>query len=176
MCPYDGLAEKGVVLTWHRSLKIAVGAVALATAGFAGYLLVDATNGKVTATQGDCIKVVSAADAKTERADCRSSDAIYRVAKKLDGTTANCPSGEYSELTSGTTKLCLMLNAKEGDCLTTTAAGRNQVHERVPCDRTSEYKVRKVVNGRQDTTLCDPGNVVASYSDPPATICLLPRI
>ncbi|WP_132118616.1 LppU/SCO3897 family protein [Actinocrispum wychmicini] len=165
-----------MVLTWHRSLKIAVGAVALAAAGFAGYLLVDGTQGATAAAQGDCIEVVSAAEARIVRADCGSPAAIYRVGKRIDNPAAACPTGEYSELTTGAAKLCLTLNTKEGDCLTTTAAGRNQVHRRVACDRTAEFRVRKVISGKQDSTLCDPGNVVASYSEPPATICLTNQI
>ncbi|MFD1045902.1 hypothetical protein ACFQ1S_10165, partial [Kibdelosporangium lantanae] len=108
--------------------------------------------------------------------DCDSPEAVYRVGKRLDSASGACPDGEYSELTSGESlKLCLMLNAHEGDCFTTMAAGRNQTHQRVPCEGHAEYQVRKVVVGRQDRSLCDQGNVVASYSEPAMTVCLMPR-
>jgi hypothetical protein len=157
-------------------LKVAAAVVLLVAVGLVGYFLVSGSHGAVAAAQGDCIEVVSAQDARTETVDCGSPEAVYRVAKRLDSASGACPDGEYSELTSGrSVKLCLMLNAHEGDCLTTMAAGRNQTHQRVPCDGPATYQVRKLVVGRQDPALCDQGNVVASYSEPALTVCLVPR-
>ena len=152
--------------------RIVVGAVVLAVLGLGAYFVVNAGKGAIAAGQGDCVKVVSAADAKTELVDCGAPEAVYRVAKRLGSSSGMCPTGEYSELTSGSVKLCLMLNLKEGDCLSTSSAGRNQTHQRVPCDPAAEYRVLKVITGSMDSTLCAPGNVVASYSEPPATICM----
>jgi hypothetical protein len=157
-------------------LKVAVAVVLLAAVGLVGYFLVGGSRGAIAAVQGDRIEVVSAQDARTETVDCRGPEAVYRVGKRLDSASGACPDGEYSELTSGTSvKLCLMLNAHEGDCFTTMAAGRNRTHQRVPCAGPAEYQVRRVVVGRQDRTLCDEGNVVASYSEPATTVCLMPR-
>jgi hypothetical protein len=153
-------------------MKVILGAVVLAALGIAAYFLLNGTKGAIAAAQGDCLKVVSAAEATTERADCDDPEAVYRVAKRLASTSGMCPVGEYSELTSGEAKLCLMLNAKEGDCLTTTATGRNQTHQRVACDAAAEYQVLKVITGKADSTACEQGNVVASYAEPPTTICL----
>jgi hypothetical protein len=157
---------------WPKVLA-AVGV--LAVAGLAAYFLSGGATGKVTAGPGDCVRVVSAADAEIDRVDCAAHDAVYQVAKRLDNSSAPCPAGEYSELISGGSKLCLMLNAEEGDCFTTTFAGRNRTHERVPCVPPAEYRVVKVVAGKDDTTLCASGEVVASYSEPPMTICLTPK-
>lgn len=152
--------------------KVALVAVLVGAIGVLGYLVVNQDEPAVPAEQGDCIKVVSAADARTERADCGAREAVYQVAKKLD-TAASCPQGEYSELTSGNTvKLCLMLNAVEGDCFKMTSAGRNQIHERVPCDSAAEYKVLKVITGKAEKAACAQGNVVATYAEPATTICL----
>src|SRR5262249_31344006 len=72
----------------------------------------------------DCIKVnsASATDADVERVDCSSPHAVYKVGKVIYGsTTGDCPSDSYSKYThsggySIDLALCLMLNAKTGDC------------------------------------------------------------
>jgi hypothetical protein len=152
--------------------KIALSVVLAAVTGLVVYAVVSGNHGMIDARQGDCIKIVSAADAQVERVDCGSADAVYVVAKKLDSARGVCPEGEYSELTSGSSvKLCLMLNAKEGDCFTTETIGRNRTHERVPCTA-AEYRVVKVVPGTVDSKVCAQGNVAATYSEPMRTICL----
>jgi len=50
--------------------RIVVGAVVLAVLGLGAYFVVNAGKGAIAAGQGDCVKVVSAADAKTELVDC----------------------------------------------------------------------------------------------------------
>jgi hypothetical protein len=151
--------------------RVILGAVVLVAIGLVAYFLLNRDKGAIAAAQGDCIKVVSAADAKTERADCGAPEAVYLVAKKLDSTSGMCPVGEYSELTSGSAKLCLMLNVKVGDCLTTTSAGQNQTHQRVACEA-ADYRVLKVITSKVGSAACEQGNVVASYTEPPTTICL----
>jgi hypothetical protein len=156
-----------------RLPKVVLGIVLLVIAGLVLYFLIRAGQEPVAAEPGECIKVVSAQDAEIERVDCAAPEAVYKVAARLTSTSAACPEGEYSELTSGSSmKLCLMLNAKEGDCFSTTFAGRNRTHERVPCGPSAEYKVVKVVTGKADSKLCVNGDVVASYTEPPMTICL----
>jgi hypothetical protein len=159
-----------------RTSKIVLSVVLAAVTGLVVYAVLSGNHGAIDVEQGDCIKIVSAADAQVERVDCGSAGAVYRVARKLDSAKGVCPEGAYSELTSGSSvKLCLMLNAKEGDCFTTEAIGRNRTHERVPCTDSAEYRVVKVVPDTVDSKVCAPGNVVAIYSEPPVTICLAVR-
>ncbi|MEV4310971.1 hypothetical protein [Actinocrispum sp. NPDC049592] len=153
--------------------KIVLGVVVAAITGLIVYAVSSDDRGTIDVGEGDCIKIVSAADAQIDRVDCGSTDAVYKVAKKLDSATGLCPAGEYTQLTSGSSmKLCLMLNAKEGDCLRTETVGRNRTHERVPCGPSAEYRIVKVLPGTVDTKACEPGNVVATYLEPPTTICL----
>src|SRR5882762_9353788 len=153
--------------------KIVLSVVMAGIVGLIVYAVVNGNGGTVAAQRGDCVKIVSAADAKVESVDCGSQDAVYEVAKRFDSATGSCPDGEYSELTSGNSvKLCLMLNAKEGDCFVTETIGRNRTHKRVPCGPSAEYRVVKVVPGKMDSKECAGGNVVASYAEPPTTICL----
>jgi hypothetical protein len=152
--------------------KIVLGLVLAAVAGLVVYAVVSGNQGTINAQQGDCIKIVSAADAQVGPVDCGSADAVYKIAKKLDSAKGVCPEGEYSELTSGSSvKLCLMLNAKEGDCFATEAIGRNRTHERVACGG-AQYRVVKVIPGTVDSKACAQGNVVATYSEPMTTICM----
>jgi hypothetical protein len=155
--------------------KIVLGLALSAVAGLVVYAVVSGNHGAINARQGDCIRIVSAADARVDRVDCGSAEAVYRIAKKLDSAKGVCPEGEYSELTSGSSvKLCLMLNAKEGDCFTTETIGRNRTHERVACDA-AQYRVVKVLPDTMDSKACAQGNVVATYSEPMTTICMTGR-
>jgi hypothetical protein len=150
--------------------KVLLGTVLLAVIAVAVYVVLNrGRDTTVAVEQGQCVKVVSAENAEAVPADCGSPDAVYRVAKKVSGP---CPQGEYTELTSGDgVKLCLTLNATEGDCFKMTSAGRNKMHTRVPC-AAAEYRVLKVVAGQADKALCAAGNVVATYAEPASTLCL----
>jgi hypothetical protein len=127
------------------------------------------------AEEGDCIKVISTGDAEAGQVECSTPEAIYKVAKKLDSETGRCPEGDYTEWTGGKrtdrVKLCLMLNAKEGDCFTTTTSGGNESDERVACS-SAVFKVVKVVSGKADKAACANSDLAATYSQPATTLCL----
>lgn len=127
------------------------------------------------AEEGDCVKVISTSDAEAGTVECSAPEAIYKVAKKLGSAASRCPEGDYTEWTGGkrtdTVKLCLMLNAKEGDCFTTTTSGGNESDDRVACS-SADFKVVKVVPGKADKAACAEGDLAATYSQPATTLCL----
>ncbi|MBP2321227.1 hypothetical protein JOF56_001612 [Kibdelosporangium banguiense] len=127
------------------------------------------------AEEGDCVKVISTSDAAADKVECSTPEAVYRVAKKLATASGRCPDGDYTEWTGGkrtdTVKLCLVLNAKEGDCFKTTADGRNETDGRVACSA-ADFKVVKVIQGKADKAICAQGELAATYSQPATTLCL----
>nr|WP_052478629.1 hypothetical protein [Kibdelosporangium sp. MJ126-NF4]CEL19591.1 XYPPX repeat family [Kibdelosporangium sp. MJ126-NF4] len=156
--------------------KVGIGIVALAVVGLVVFGIINWGTGAAAAEAGDCIKVVSASSADAEKADCGTQEAVYKVAKKLDSSASSCPKGDYTEWTrrkrGDTMKLCLMLNAKEGDCFKIPTGGGSQADERVACGTSGAYKVLKVVTGKAEKTACGRGNLAAVYSEPATTLCL----
>ncbi|MFD4642769.1 hypothetical protein ACFWN2_36040 [Lentzea sp. NPDC058436] len=121
---------------------------------------------------GECAKQVDLNDTTVEMAevDCASPEAMYRVSSRERRTM--CPEGDYltessgRSRTNGKTRLCYVLNVKEGDCLKAV----NQYFERVACG-TGTRRVTKVVDGRSDRALCD-GDDAKTYPQPVKTICI----
>lgn len=146
-----------------------LGAVIAVIAGFVVLAVITWTRGAVAAGEGDCVKVSSAQDAQAERVDCGTREAAYRVGKKLENTSARCPEGDYTTWTGGDTKLCLVLNAKQGDCF---RSGPDRAAERVDCGAAADIEILKVVTGRVDKAECAEGNLFATYAEPPTTVCM----
>ncbi len=161
-----------------KIVKLVVGIVVLIAVGIAA--VVYFTKSPATANAGDCIKVndASATDADVEKIDCGSADAIYKVGKKLDSGNATCPGANYDSYytkskSGGGFTLCLMLNAKDGECFDNVISGGGGKATRVTCGPGAEIQVVKVINGKADETACDgeaEGGVV--YEEPPTTLCL----
>ncbi|MFI9010385.1 hypothetical protein ACIGNX_24430 [Actinosynnema sp. NPDC053489] len=155
---------------------VAVAVVGIVVAGIVANL-----NGPAGAEAGDCIKVVSASvtDADVEKVDCSSPEAAFKVAANLDSSADSCPEGDYAEYSdsggrrSDGFKLCLMLNAAEGECFKQEGSIVAAKTTKVPCDSSATYKVGKVVTGRADENECESGDTVSVYSQPATTICLV---
>jgi len=157
---------------------VVVAVVVLAVIGF--FVWQNSKTSPSSANAGDCIKVnsASASDADVEKIDCNAPDAVYKVGKKLDSTSADCPSDSYDKYTQSGKgddfALCLMLNAKQGDCFAdlTTSSGATA---RVPCtDPKAEGKVTKVVNGQAAESACPQDTGLALvYPEPGQTVCLV---
>lgn len=125
---------------------------------------------------GDCAKVTgTTSDPNATKTDCSDSAANYKVAKKLSDTSDSCPSDSYDTYTetgshSSDTKLCLMLNAKEGDCFS-HFTDQNAMTLKVSCsDSSAEIKITKVINGSANESAC-PNSSGISYPDPATTLC-----
>lgn len=127
------------------------------------------------AEPGECIKVKSAAEKnpEIEPIDCADSIAVFKVAKKLDNDSDQCPTGGYSKYTqSGRGSdfaLCLMLNAKEGDCFANFEQPAKLA--RVDCAG-ADLKITRVVAGKTDETACDTASTPLVYPEPPTTFCI----
>ncbi|MEU4448083.1 hypothetical protein AB0K14_03805 [Actinosynnema sp. NPDC050801] len=163
-----------------RGAKALVAVVALGIVGVVIAGIIANATGPSGAEAGDCIKVISAsvADADVEKVECSSPEAAFKVAANLDSSTDACPDGDYAEYSdsggrrSDGFKLCLMLNAAEGECFKqegSIVAGKTT---KVTCDSSATYKVAKVITGRSDENGCESGDTVSVYSQPATTICL----
>jgi hypothetical protein len=129
------------------------------------------------AAVGDCLNVKEfKAGKEPAKVDCNDPSANVKIGVKLDDDNASCPDGDYDEYSvsgSNSYKLCLMLNAREGECfanVTSTTDG----YKRVDCaDPTSEVKILKVVSGTAGDSACDgtDADVAVKYSQPPTTLC-----
>jgi hypothetical protein len=132
-------------------------------------------NGASKAEAGDCIKVNSATEksADVEKIDCNDRIAVFKVAKKLGNDTDQCPTPDYEKYTQSgggsDFALCLMLNAKDGDCFAKLEDPAKR--SRVDCAN-AEFKVVKVSNGKADEGECDAQSAPLVYPEPPTTFCL----
>jgi hypothetical protein len=151
-----------------------VGIVAVALI-IGGVLVVVLNKNNVSnANAGDCIKVNSATakSADVEKIDCNDRVAVFKVAKKLGNDTDQCPTQDYEKYTQtgrgSDFALCLMLNAKEGDCFANIEDPAKRA--RVDCAN-GEFKVSKVVN-KADEAACGSDGQPLVYPEPATTFCL----
>lgn len=163
-----------------KGSKVLVTCVLLGVVGVVVAGIIASIGAPSGAEPGECIKVnsQSVADADVEKIDCGLPDAAFKVAKNLDSSGDACPTGDYTEYTesgrrrSDGFKLCLVLNAKEGDCFQqegTIVAGKTT---KVTCGSSASFKVSKVSTGKADESLCEPGETAEVYSEPATTLCL----
>ncbi|GAA3848010.1 hypothetical protein GCM10022243_12640 [Saccharothrix violaceirubra] len=164
-----------------KGAKALLSTVGLIIVGIVVAAVISGINGPAGAEPGDCIKVnkVGVTSADIDKVDCGSMDATYKVAVNLDSSRDSCPSGDYSEYTdsggrrSDGFKLCMVLNAREGDCFKqegTIVAGKTT---KIVCDSSATHKVRKVITGTADESACEGGDFVSVYSQPATTVCLI---
>jgi hypothetical protein len=158
----------------RRILTIVIALVVIAV-GVVVALVVN-RNSASSANAGDCIKVksASATNADVEKIDCNDKAAVFKVAKKLGNDTDQCPTPDYEkyEQSGGSSSdfaLCLMLNAKEGDCFANFDTPDKRA--RADCNG-AEVKVTKKVDGKSDESLCDQQSIAVTYPEPATTFCL----
>jgi hypothetical protein len=128
---------------------------------------------------GDCIKVNNTTTADVEKIDCNDPSASYKVAYTSDETGASCPEPKdfyvYYTETGGKGSdllLCMMLNAKEGDCF----KQGTDADTKVACtDPGADMKVTKILKDTSDPAACPDGPDNAySYPQPKLVQCLGP--
>ena len=129
---------------------------------------------------GDCLKVTEfKAGSEPDKADCNDPAANVKIGIKLNSADQECPTdGTYDNYSvtgrSTNYKLCLVINAKQGDCLadfTSKTAG----YKKVPCsDPTKDAEILQVIAGQNDKELCkDPAvNYALHYPQPALTMCI----
>jgi hypothetical protein len=150
---------------------IAVLVIVVAVIGVVLYLQKDAP---ASAKAGDCIKVNNADSADIVKIDCADKAAVYKVAVTKDDSGAKCPNDnylEYTETGSGDLLLCLIFNAKQGDCFKENAKD----HTRVACTAPdASFQIAKVIDGSDDPAKCGPEgkDTALAYPEPKITFCL----
>lgn len=159
-------------LRWLRILIPVVVLVVVAIGGISWF-----TSSPDRAAVGDCLNVKEFKQGtEPDKVDCTDPAANVKIGVRLDDDNANCPNGDYDEYSvsgSSSYKLCLMLNARDGECfanVTSTTDG----YKRVDCaDPTSEVKILKVVTGTASDSACDgtDADVAVVYSEPATTLC-----
>lgn len=136
-------------------------------------------SGTDNAKVGDCYAITTFGDLGDDpsKADCGSVEANAKVGARTEDGAA-CPDGEYDEISvSGTFssyKLCMMINAKQGDCLVNFLAD-SVAYQKVPCSEpTKDAEIVKVAEGIANDSACDGTDAthLEVYSTPPSTLCI----
>lgn len=135
-----------------------------------------ATGSPDNAAVGDCLNVKEFKRGnEPDRVACTDSSANVKVAVKLDDAAGTCPRGDYDEYSvSGSYKLCLIPNDKEGDCLANFSSTTTEGYLHVDCaDSKAEVKVVKVAQGIADESGCQGTEATSyrTYSEPTSTYC-----
>ena len=136
------------------------------------------SNSPASSNVGDCLKVTEfKSGSEPDKADCNSLEANALIGAKLDSASASCPSDVYDSYSvTGKTsyKLCLVINAKQGDCLANFNSD-TKGYQKVPCtDPTKDAELVKVVEGKSDKALCDDTDAkyAIAYPQPARTLCV----
>ncbi|WP_243769797.1 LppU/SCO3897 family protein [Amycolatopsis acidicola] len=160
-----------------RWLRLGIGLVVVIGVGIA--VIIGSTSSPDNAAEGDCLNVKEfRKGAEPDKVACTDPSANVKVGVRLDDDNGSCPSGDYDEYSvsgrSSGYKLCLMLNAQEGECVANVLSNTTAGYKRVDCaDPTAEVKILKVVDGQADEGACDGTDAdgALTYSKPPTTIC-----
>ncbi|WP_233598720.1 MULTISPECIES: hypothetical protein [unclassified Amycolatopsis] len=165
-------APKKSKLGW---LRFAIPVLVVVIGG--GLFLVNHFTGTGNAQAGECLSVTefsrTADDPK--KADCGAQEANVKIAARVGGDEA-CPEGDYDSISmSGriSYKLCLIVNAKQGDCLKGYMS-KTAGYQKVACtDPAKDAELVKIANAA-DQASCEGTEAtrVAVYSTPPTTICI----
>ncbi|UMP06027.1 hypothetical protein [Amycolatopsis sp. EV170708-02-1] len=165
-------APKKSKLRW---LRFAIPVLVVVIGG--GLFLFNYFTGTGSAQAGECLSVTEFSRAADEpkKADCGAQEANVKIAARVGGGES-CPEGDYDTISmSGriSYKLCLIVNANQGDCLTgfkSDTAG----YQKVSCtDPAKDAELVKIANVA-DKASCEgtEATAVAVYSTPPTTICI----
>jgi hypothetical protein len=111
--------------------------------------------------------------------DCQNLDAIFEVAS-TGGASANCPDGKFEDSTytvlgNASTRLCLMLNFKQGECYSASGDSRFPTFTPAGCNGSGfTFKVVERADGNSDTESCPEGTKGVAYPSPARLYCLQP--
>ncbi|MEV6909843.1 hypothetical protein [Amycolatopsis sp. NPDC051071] len=165
-------APKRSKLAWLK-FAIPVIVVVLVAGGYA----ISYFTGTVNAQPGDCLTVTEFSKAADEptKADCGAQEANVKIAARVGGDES-CPEGDYDTISMTgrmSYKLCLTVNAKQGDCLAgflSNTAGYKKVSCADPAKDAELVKITDTV----DKAVCEGTEAThaQSYSTPPTTVCV----
>ncbi len=129
---------------------------------------------EIDAGVGQCIQVNNADAADIAVVDCAEPVAVYKVGVRLDTSERPCPASSYvSYSLPGTLRLCLVLNARPGECFDESG----QRDARVDCAaRNASYRVARVLEGEADPARCGESNAPNAivYPEPRLALCRVP--
>lgn len=151
--------------------------VLLVVGGFTAYNYLFSAQ---SAEAGDCLNVPefsSNIQDQPEKVDCNTQEANVKVAVKVDAG-GSCPEGQYDHIAfEGGETLCLMINAKKGECIANVTSA-TKGYLRVKCDDPkAEIEVLDVLRGETNQAACasNPDAKGAIFYSKPATVmCLRP--
>lgn len=160
-------------------IRLAIVAVIVVVGGTLA--IINFAKSPASSSVGDCLKITEFTSGGDDpvKADCADVNANVKIGAKLDSASAACPGGAespydtYSVTGRSSYKLCLMVNAKEGECLANVTS-KTKGYQKVPCtDPSVEAQVVKVVEGQADKNLCgeEPGTFAVAYPEPAHTMC-----
>ncbi|HEY3470225.1 MAG TPA: hypothetical protein VGL47_34185 [Amycolatopsis sp.] len=160
-------------------VKFAVIGVVVIAAVIVG--IVSFAKSPASSSAGDCLTITEFTTGGDDpvKADCADVNANVKIGAKLDSASDECPGGAespydtYSVTGRSSYKLCLMVNAKQGDCLANLTS-KTQGYKKVPCtDPSGEAEVVKVVAGQADKNACgtDEDVIAVAYPEPAQTMC-----
>jgi hypothetical protein len=160
-----------------RSILVLAAVAVIAVIAAGTYFL--STSSPDSASVGDCLAVQSfSAGSEPTKVDCSDPSANVKVAVRLESSANSCPDGDYDTYSvqgRDSYKLCLMIDAKEGDCFKNLSGDTDDGYQRVDCaDPSAEAQFVKVVDGTDATSACDGTDAdgAVTYSDPPVTLCM----
>jgi hypothetical protein len=150
-------------------IKIGIAVVVIGVVGF--FVIKNWGTAPSSSKVGDCIKVneASITDADVDKVECSDAGASYKVGATFDSASAKCPGGDESAYVGYTETggrgsdllLCLILNAKVGDCY----QQGNQVDTKLQCsDPKATFKVTQLVESA-DSSGC-PQDSIGAYVYP----------
>ncbi|MDQ3576360.1 MAG: hypothetical protein M3443_01900 [Actinomycetota bacterium] len=159
-----------------KHIKVLIGVVVVVLVAVSAFFYFSGEK-PVTVETGDCVRVEK--DSTTlVKAGCDAPEAVFTVAKKVDGPYGDCPKpGHYvpyppeDRYQAGQQTLCLMMNVKKGDCLSAITSVENA--RRVEC-AAAEFQVLGILEDKVDPYSCtdvDGTNSGFIYAEPPRVIC-----
>ncbi|MDT8911460.1 hypothetical protein [Amycolatopsis sp. PS_44_ISF1] len=159
-----------------RFLRLGIILVVVVVAVVIG--IVSYSSSPESSSVGDCLKVAEFTDGVTpDKVDCNDAAANVKIGARLSNASDKCPEGMYDEYeVTGRSdyRLCLVINAKQGDCLKgyqSQTAG----YQKVPCtDPAKDAELVKVVEGQEGEAVCRDTEATEyrSYSQPKLTLCI----
>ncbi len=161
-------------------IKFGVLAVVVIVAVVIG--IVSFNSSPASSNVGDCLSITEFTRGGDDpaKADCGDPKANVKIAAKLDKASDDCPGGSdagydtYSVSGRSSYKLCLMINAKQGDCLANFSS-QTKGYQKVACtDPTKDAELVKVVEGQASESVCEGTEAtrVAIYPQPATTMCV----
>lgn len=163
-----------------RFIVLGVALIVLIGVVVAGYFAFKSS--PASSNVGDCLSITEFTRGGDDpaKADCGDPKANVKIAAKLDNATDECPGGSdsgydtYSVSGRSSYKLCLMINAKQGDCLANFSS-QTKGYQKVACtDPSKDAELVKVVEGQASESVCEGTEAtrVAIYPQPATTMCV----